>query len=76
KASLVSVVTRISSDIKNGNSFYYLMLKVSDKIFIGSTQISNDLPVTLVGDSVEISFDDEKDNIIGLSSFKNKSLKK
>lgn len=76
KISINSVVTRINSDIKNGNSFYYVMLKESDKIFIGSTQISNDLPVTVAGDSVEISFDDEKEVIIGMSTFKNKSLKK
>ncbi len=76
KTVLNSVITRINSDIKNGNSFYYLTVKESKNIFIGSTQISNDLPITSVGDSVEISFDNEVGQLIGISSFKNKTVNK
>ena len=73
---LKAVVSRINSDIKNGNSFYYLTLDQSSKIFIGSTQISNDLPITKIGDSVEISYDNDTEALIGLSTFKNKSIGK
>ncbi len=73
---LNTVVRRINSDIKNGNSFYYLTVDGSNNIFIGSTQISNELPVTCVGDSVVISYDNDTDVLIGMSSFKNKSLGK
>lgn len=73
---LNAVVQRIGTDIKNGNSFYYLTLSGANKIFIGSTQISNELPITLVGDSVQVSYDNDSDVLIGLSTFKNLSMGK
>jgi len=76
KNLIEAVVTRISSDIKNGNSFYYLTLSGANKIFIGSTQISNELPITQVGDSVQVSYDNDSEVLIGLSTFKNKSIAK
>jgi hypothetical protein len=50
------------------------MVKESKSIFIGSTQISNDFPITSVGDSVELSFDEEVGQLIGISGFKNKTV--
>jgi len=75
KQVLNSVVMRINSDIKNGNSFYYFTVEGKENIFIGSSQISNELPVTAVGDSIVISFDDDTQGLIDISSFKNKSIK-
>lgn len=75
KAFLKAVVQRIKSDIKNGNSFYYFTVDSIDKIFIGSSQISNELPVTQPGDSIEISFDNDTQGLIDISSFVNRSLK-
>ena len=69
-----SVLTRINSDVKNGNSFYYFTIKDYKNIFIGSSQISNSLPISNVGDSVEISFDYDTQGIIDIASFKNKSI--
>ncbi len=74
KLILNSVVQRINSDIKNGNSFYYFTVEGKPNIFIGSSQISNELPVTLAGDSVAISFDDDTQGLIDISSFKNRSI--
>lgn len=76
KVTISSVVTRINSDVKNGNSFYYFTVKNYPNIFIGSSQISNALPVSNVGDSIEISFDSDTQGIIDVSSFKNKSIQK
>jgi hypothetical protein len=76
KQVLNTVVLRINSDIKNGNSFYYFTVKDKESIFIGSSQISNELPVTSTGDSITISFDDDTRGLIDISSFKNKSLAK
>lgn len=69
-----SVVTRIQSDIKNGNSFYYFTVDGSPKIFIGSSQLSNELPVTEAGDSISISFDADMEDVINVSSFDNLNL--
>ena len=74
RKSLQAVVTRIQSDIKNGNSFYYFMVNSSPKIFIGSSQISNELPVTTVGDSISISFDLDNEDVIDVSTFNNLKL--
>ena len=68
------MIVRFSNDIKNGNSHYYLQLKEGKAIYIGSSQISSLLPITAIGDSVEISFDGDSNEVIDLSSFKNTSL--
>lgn len=76
KKVIESVVLRIQNDVKNGNSFYYFTVKDNPKIFVGSSQISNQLPITSVGDSVKFSFDADTEEVIDVSTFENVSLKK
>ena len=76
KKVIESVVVRIQNDVKNGNSFYYFTVKDYPSIFVGSSQISNQLPITAVGDMVKISFDLDNEEIIDVSTFENISLKK
>jgi hypothetical protein len=76
KKTLESVITRIQNDVKNGNSFYYFTVKYSPNIYVGSSQISNQLPVTIVGDKVKISFDIDNEEVIDVSSFKNLNMTK
>lgn len=76
RKAVKATITRIQSDIKNGNSFYYFTIQGENKIFIGSSQLSNELPITRVGDEVEISFDTDTEEVIDVSSFKNFSLGK
>src|SRR5665647_363456 len=71
KQILHSVVQRINSDIKNGNSFYYFTVEGKENIFIGSSQISNELPVTTKGHSVVISSDADTRGLIDISGFNN-----
>ena len=52
------------------------MVKDYPNIFVGSSQISNQLPITAVGDNVKISFDLDNEEIIDVSIFENVSLKK
>ncbi|MGZ9676758.1 hypothetical protein [Flavobacterium sp. GNP001] len=73
--SIQSIVTRIQNDVKNGNSFYYFKVKDYPNIFVGSSQISNQLPVTMAGDSVMISFDVDLEEVIDVATFANKTLK-
>lgn len=75
KKELKSVITRIQSDIKNGNSFYYFMVKDYPNIFVGSSQVSAELPITVVGDSVSISFDIDEEKIIDVNRFDNTTFK-
>lgn len=74
KELIQSIITRINSDVKNGNSFYYFTVKDVRKVFIGSSQISNDFPISVVGDSVAIWYDNDNQEVIDVSSFKNKSV--
>jgi hypothetical protein len=74
KMILKTVINRIQSDIKNGNSFYYFTVNGMNNIFIGSSQISNEMPVSMTGDSIQISFDNDTSGLIDISSFKNISL--
>ncbi|HWR99297.1 MAG TPA: hypothetical protein VN249_01720, partial [Prolixibacteraceae bacterium] len=74
KLQLKTVVSRIQSDIKNGNSFYYFTVSGMNNIFIGSSQISNEMPVTIAGDSIQITFDNDTSGLIDISAFKNTSL--
>ena len=76
KKVIESVIVRIQNDVKNGNSFYYFTVKDYPNIFVGSSQISNQLPITAVGDNVKISFDLDNEEIIDVSTFENNSLKK
>ena len=76
KKVVESTIVRIQNDVKNGNSFYYFTVKDYPNIFVGSSQISNQLPLTSVGDRVKISFDLDTEEIIDVSQFENLSLKK
>lgn len=76
KKSLKTIVTRIENDVKNGNSFYYFTVKDYPNIFVGSSQLSNELPVTIVGDSINISFDVDIEEVIDVSSFENRNIGK
>ncbi len=75
RKSLKTTITRIQNDVKNGNSFYYFKVKDYPNIFVGSSQLSSQLPVTIIGDSVQISFDVDREEIIDVSSFENINLK-
>jgi len=71
KEIIKSIITRINSDVKNGNSFYYFTVKDLKKVFIGSSQISNEFPVTIIGDSIYITYDNDSQDVIDVSSFDN-----
>ena len=75
KKRLKTLITRIQSDVKNGNSFYYFTVKDYPNIFVGSSQVSSELPVSVVGDSIEISFDIDEEKVIDVTQFNNKNLK-
>jgi hypothetical protein len=76
KKGLKTVITRIQTDVKNGNSYYYFTLQNNPSIFVGSSQISSQLPISMVGDSVEVTFDVDKEEVVDVTTFKNLSLKR
>jgi len=70
------VVSRINSDVKNGNSYYYFQVQGVAKMFVGTTQISNDFPLTTATDSIEIVYENDDEKLIGVSSFDNLTIHK
>ena len=76
KKVLKSILTRIQNDVKNGNSFYYFTTKDYPNTFVGSSQISSQLPLSVVGDSIKISFDIDNEEVIDVSTFENSSMKR
>lgn len=71
KNSITAKVTRFQMDVKNGQSFYYFMVDGYQPIFVGSSQISNQLPVTNVGDSIKISYDLDLEEVTDVATFEN-----
>lgn len=76
KKQLHSIITRIQSDVKNGNSFYYFTIKDYPNIFVGSSQVSSEIPITVVGDSVVVYFDLDTEKIIDVTNFENLNFNK
>ena len=66
------IITRINSDVQSGNTYYYFMLDtLSDIIFVSSSSISKELPLTQVGDQVSITFENYGNDSIDVLSFDN-----
>lgn len=73
---LNSKVIRISEDVSGGNSYYYLMIDGEDKIFVGTSNLSKKIPLTTVGDSIYIKYEDQKDEELEILEFDNFNLGK
>ena len=68
-------VARIGSDVKDGRTIYYLSLQ--DKpglLYIATSNLSSFLPLTAVGDELELTFLPTTDKEISLNTLKNLSM--
>ena len=69
------VVTRISDNVENGDTYYYMILdEDSTKLYLASYSVSEELPITREGDLVEISYVDEANGTINIVTFDNLSF--
>ncbi len=70
--SINALVTRISIDMKQGNSYYYFTIdSIRDKIFVVTSDVSEEVPLTEKGDQIHISYDENGGNIIDVRLFDN-----
>ncbi|MEY4926349.1 MAG: hypothetical protein RI894_785 [Bacteroidota bacterium] len=74
QVTLNGTVSRITADLKNGMSYYYFMLRGSDKIFIGTSQLSVELPLTREGDAITILFNNDNEAITNVDKFDNTAI--
>ncbi len=65
-------VERISSVVEDGSTYYYLVVEgEKDKIFTASYMISEELSITRDGDTVQISYIDDKNGTVDIVAFDN-----
>ncbi|MGB0525944.1 MAG: hypothetical protein ACPGJS_23390 [Flammeovirgaceae bacterium] len=70
--SLRTIISRVASDVRNGNTFYYITLKdYEHKLFIGSSTVSTELPISQVGDSVLLTYDEGLTPLVDIVVFDN-----
>lgn len=68
-------VLRFSTEIRNGISYYYLIVSgIENKVFIGTSNISLELPLTNIGDRVFIKYDKSESNTVDITEYDNKNI--
>ena len=66
------IVQRISSVVEEGSTYYYMVVEgEKDKIFMASYMVSEELSVTRDGDTVRITYVDDKNGTVDIISFDN-----
>jgi hypothetical protein len=65
-------VLRVAEDVNGGTTFYYLLLNSEpNKLFVASSSVSKELPITQAGDSVTVFYDEAKQSVVDIMSFDN-----
>lgn len=65
-------VLRVAEDVNGGTTFYYLLLNNEpNKLFVASSSVSQELPITQAGDSVTVSYDEATQSVVDIMSFDN-----
>lgn len=68
-------ITRIENSLIDGKTHYYFTLdNIPNKIFLGESIVSSELPLTQVSDSVQVAYDDARSPIINIAKFDNLDL--
>jgi len=70
--SVEGTVTRISANISNGNTVYYMIINGdTTKLYVAASKLSAELPITREGDNVKISYIDDSNGTVNVSKFDN-----
>ncbi|WP_373601456.1 hypothetical protein [Paraclostridium bifermentans] len=75
KISNTGIIQRINSDVIDGNTSYYFTIdSIKDSIFVVSSKVSTEVPITKEGDSVKISYEKDQKGAIDIMDFDNLSI--
>ncbi|WP_270648147.1 hypothetical protein [Paeniclostridium hominis] len=75
KESKTGIIQRIDSDVVDGNTSYYFTVDtLKDSIFVVSSKVSNEVPLTKEGDSVKIGYEKGQSGSIDVTDFDNLSM--
>lgn len=69
---LQATITRISVDLKQGNSYYYFTVdSITNKMFVVTSDVSEEITITKVGDKVRLGYDENGGGVIDVNAFDN-----
>lgn len=75
KKIVSGIVTRFASDTKNGNTSYFFVIEGFDGyIFTANSDMSEKIPLTKIGDKVEIKFTFSGNFLVDADGFNNQSI--
>lgn len=75
REEIEGIITRISPDVKNGNTFYYMTVDIAQNIIFTSTsKVANEIPLTVVGDKVKISYEKGQKGFVDIIEFNNLTI--
>lgn len=73
--NIAGKIVRISADVQSGNTYYYFTLDTEPTaIFTATSSVSQELPLTNIGDSVSIGYEKYGDGSIDILTFDNTLL--
>ncbi|GAB4334702.1 MAG: hypothetical protein OHK0038_12100 [Flammeovirgaceae bacterium] len=73
--AIKSRISRFSTDVNNGNTYYYLMLEnYPHKIFVGTSVVSPELTLSSIGDYVNVFYEDGENQMVDMVSFDNENI--
>lgn len=69
------IITRFSADVKGGNTFYYMTIdSETNIIFSATSKVANEIPLTVVGDKVKITYEKGQKGLVDIIEFNNLSI--
>jgi hypothetical protein len=71
RRAVPGVVQRIAAEVHSGNTMYYVTLDGSGRIYVGASDISEELVLTKPGDKVTIEVDKGTARVTNMASFNN-----
>ena len=75
KSVLTGKLARFGQDTKEGQFYYYIILEeLPQTLFVGTSALSNELPVSKLGDKIKISFQSGTEGEIFIETFDNLNL--
>lgn len=75
RVEIEGIITRVSPDVKNGNTFYYMTIdSATNIIFSATSKVANEIPLTAVGDKVKISYEKGQKGFVDIIEFNNMSI--
>lgn len=68
------VIARIMSEVRGGETVYYVYLASEPRIFTGGSELSPKLPLSQAGDRTKLRFIDSGEDVVPLMGFDNTSI--